>query len=126
MSWRHLRGPKNSITVKIGATDVTVNQLVGHASGVVVATGNNETATGVMHEDGAANEDGQILQVLVPGSIWEAPVTTQTLVRGTRVSIAADGKLKALVTSEWSPGIIVDKDVGPTDTEASILIDPRN
>lgn len=125
MSWRHLRGTKNSISTKIGAVALPVGTLVQFVGGLIVAAGLNTDAIGALRANGAVAEDNVAVEVLAPGSVWEAPVASLVLVRGTRVGLLANGTVKARSAAEWSPGIVVDKDTTATDTTVSIYIDPR-
>jgi len=125
MSWRFLKGKEEYSTVKVGAAAVKAGDPVQFSGGVMVAVADGSPVHGVMHEDGDADETKRIMQHLVPGTVWEVPVSGQTLARGTRVALAgADGSVDAGTSGNPSPGYIVDYDVTTAHTVAHLYIDP--
>jgi len=110
-------------TVKVGTVAVSAYDPVAYNSGVMDAAGDGATIAGVMHEDGAIGADNIFMDYLVPGAVWGVTVTSQTLVRGTKVALAASKEIDDGAASGASIGRIVDADVGTDDTEAFIIIE---
>lgn len=122
MGWRHLDGPECTVQVTIGAVAVEARDVVKASADTVVAIGDGELVAGVMHEDGAANATGKQMDLLMPGSIWEVTVASQTINREVKVAMAGTDTVDAGTQADPAVGKIVNAAVVDTDTKAQVLI----
>ena len=121
MAWRHLSGPELTVRVKAGAAALSAGDPVEASGDTVVALTDGGTAIGVMHEDVAANGTGK-MDLLVPGSIWEVGVSSQTLNRFAWVYAAGSGNVDAGSAGNVAIGKIVNSAVVSADTTAQVYI----
>ena len=122
MGWRHLDGPECTVRVTNGGVAVSAKDVVQYSSDTVIAATDSCEVAGVMHEDGAIDETGLKMDLLVPGSIWEVTVATQTLNRGALVYMAGASNVDAGSITNIAVGIIVNAAVASGDTTAQVLI----
>lgn len=122
MSWYHKDGPELTVSVTVGGTAVSANDVVQFSSGTVIAATDGCLVAGVMHDDGDANETNVKLDVLMPGSIWEVTVSSQTINQGTKVAMAGASNVDAGTSTNPSVGIIINGNVASGDTTAQILV----
>ena len=121
MAWRHLSGPELTVRVKAGGAALSAGDPVEASGDTVVALTDGGTAVGVMHEDVAANGTGK-MDLLLPGSIWEVGVSSQTLDRFAWVYAAGSGNVDAGATGNIAVGKVVNSPVTTADTTAQIYI----
>jgi len=127
MSWRHLDGPIRTVTVKNTAVALSAHDVVQYdGSGTVEAISANQYPDGVMHDDGvAAGEDYLKMDLLIPYSIWEVTVSSQTLVRGVLVAMAGASNVDGGDGDDPVVGVVVNKDIASGDTTGQIMILPE-
>ena len=87
-----------------------------------MAIGDGELVAGVLHDDGAANETGVKMDLLVPGSVWEVTVDTLTANREVKVAMAGTDIVDAGTSTNPAVGKIINAAVGASDTTAEIFI----
>ena len=122
MSWRHLDGPEMTVQVTIGGTAIDAGTVVKASNDTVVAIGDGELVAGVLHNDGVANEVGVVMDLLVPGSVWEATVDTLTANREVKVAMSGVDAVDEGSTSDPAIGKIVNSKIASGDTKAEIFI----
>jgi len=122
MSWRHLDGPEMAVQVTNGAVALDAGTVVKASSDTVVAIGDGELVAGVLHNDAVANETGVVMDLLVPGSVWEVTVDTLTANREVKVAMAGPDTVDAGTQGDPAIGKIVNAAVGASDTTAQIFI----
>lgn len=122
MSWRHLSGPEQTVQVTAGGAALSAGDAVEASSDTVVVLTNGGTCVGVMHEDADANETGLKMDLLMPGSVWEAGVSSQTLNRFAPVYAAGGGNVDDGSTGDIPVGVVVNSAVATGDTTAQIAI----
>ena len=120
--WRHLDGPEMTVQVTIGGTAIDAGTVVTASSDTVVAIADGGLVAGVLHDDGDANETGVVMDLLVPGSVWEVTVDTLTANREVKVAMAGTDAVDAGTSADPAVGKIVNAAVGASDTTAQVFI----
>jgi len=122
MGWRKLDGPGLTVSVKAGGINLKANDVVQITAGAAVPATVGCLVAGVMYDDALTGEDNKKMSLLVPGTIWQADVASQTLARGTRVVMGAASTVTGGAPGNVVVGMVVNRDILPGDTTAEILI----
>ena len=78
-----------------------------------------------MHDDGvAAGEDYLKMDLLLVDSIWEVTVSSLTAPRGVTVAMNGADAVDLGAGTDPVVGIVVNKDIGSSDTKGQIMIVP--
>jgi len=120
--WRHIRGQTNQITVTVGSADLDVGDPICLATGVAVVAGDGDRVDGVMH-DAADSGETAFADLLIPGSVWEAPVSSVAANEGVALVAAASGSVDGGAAEDPSFGWIVDKAITTDDTVVHFVIE---
>jgi len=93
-----------------------------YSSGLIIAAADGTAVDVICAEDMSANTDNYDADLLIPGSIWQCTVSSQTLVRGTPVAMAGTSNVDGGTAADPAIGRVVNADVASTDTVAEIEI----
>lgn len=120
--WRPVRGATMQMSVTVGAAALTAGDPIKLVDGLAVAAGDGDRVDGVMHGSGDPGEK-VFADLLVPGTVWEAPVSSLTAKAGTKLAAAASGVVDSGTSGDPSFGWIVDGDVASSDTVVHFVVE---